>query len=146
NVVGNTPLSIGVLALQGDVREHVQLLTQIGVNTIEVRNTKQLNSVDGLIIPGGESSGIDKLSRIVGIAEPLKQKIRDGFPVFGTCAGMIMLAKHIDGAIVGQENFGGLDITVQRNGFGSQVDSYEQSVMYSGISEVPARVAFIRAP
>ncbi|MGN8025849.1 pyridoxal 5'-phosphate synthase glutaminase subunit PdxT [Microbacterium sp. 22242] len=138
-------LRIGVLALQGDVREHAAILTSLGAETVSVRRPEQLDGLDGLVIPGGESSVIDKLSRIFGLRDPLRVAIGDGLPVYGTCAGLILLADEIEGAIDGQLTFGGLDVTVARNAFGGQVESFETELTVDGIDgEVAA--TFIRAP
>jgi 5'-phosphate synthase pdxT subunit len=146
NVAGNSQLLIGVLALQGDVREHLRVLDALGVKTLEVRKPEELEGLEGLIIPGGESSVMDKLTRIFGLAEPLRALIAKGVPVLGTCAGLIMLASHLEDAIQGQQTLGGLDITVRRNAFGAQIDSFEAPVMIEGIEGEPLVVAFIRAP
>ncbi|KJL18839.1 Glutamine amidotransferase subunit PdxT [Microbacterium azadirachtae] len=140
-----SPVRIGVLALQGDVREHAAILTALGAEAVLVRRPEQLADLDGLVIPGGESSVIDKLSRIFGLREPLRALIADGLPVYGTCAGLILLADEIQGAIDGQLTFGGLDVTVARNAFGGQVESFETTLAVQGIDgEVAA--TFIRAP
>jgi len=141
----NAPL-VGVLALQGDVREHQQVLAGLGARVREVRQPSDLEGIDGLVIPGGESSVIDKLSRIVGLAEPIRGLVRGGLPVFGTCAGLIMLAESLEDGIEGQETFGGLDIDVQRNAFGAQVDSFDASVEVAGVDGPALDVSFIRAP
>lgn len=146
SVAGNTRPLIGVLALQGDVREHVALLQELGADVVEVRLPHHLGGIQGLIIPGGESSVMDKLTRIFGLREPLIRAISEGLPVFGTCAGLIMLADSLEDAISGQQTLGGLDITVRRNAFGAQVDSFETMVTVEGISGPPLDVAFIRAP
>lgn len=146
SVAGNTPKRIGVLAFQGDVREHSAVLTSLGAEAIEVRKPEQLNGLDGMIIPGGESSVIDKLSRMFGVFEPLQRKIAEGFPVYGTCAGLIMLSDRVLGAIEGQQSFGGLDITVQRNAFGSQIDSFETMLDAPAVAAEPIRTMFIRGP
>lgn len=137
-------LPIGVLALQGDVREHLAVLKNLGVEAIEVRKPEQIQIISGLIIPGGESTVIDKLSQIFNIAEPLKTAIHDGLPVFGTCAGLIMLSDKLVGGTPTQKTLGGLQITVQRNAFGSQVDSFETELEFGEFPDVKA--AFIRAP
>jgi len=139
-------LPIGVLALQGDFREHAEALTRIGVSPLKVRTVADLESVSGLIIPGGESTVMHKLSVAYGLFEPIRAKISSGFPVFGTCAGLIMLANDITDGIVGQQTFGGLDVTVQRNAFGGQQDSFEVDLDFTGISDGPVHAAFIRAP
>ncbi len=136
---------VGVLALQGDVREHTEVLERLGATVREIRQPQGLNGIDGLVIPGGESSVIDKLTRMFGLAEPLKSLIAGGLPVLGTCAGLIMLADSLEDAVVGQQTLGGLDITVRRNAFGAQVDSFETNVTIEGIAD-PLEVAFIRAP
>ena len=139
-------LPIGVLALQGDFREHGAALDQIGVPHLKVRTVKELESVSGLIIPGGESTVMHKLSVAYGLFEPIRARVKAGLPVFGTCAGLIMLADHIEDGIVGQETFGGLDVTVQRNAFGHQVDSFEVDLDFAGINDGPVHAVFIRAP
>jgi len=140
-----TPVRIGVLALQGDVREHAAILTSLGAEAVLVRRPEQLDGLDGLVIPGGESSVIDKLSRIFGLREPLRTAIADGLPVYGTCAGLILLADELEGAIDGQLTFGGLDVTVARNAFGGQVESFETQLRIDGI-ESDVAATFIRAP
>ena len=137
---------VGVLALQGDVREHAALLESLGVEVVRVRTPEQLATVRGLVIPGGESSVIDKLSRIFGLREPIRRAIADGMPVLGTCAGLIMLADELVDAIEGQQTFGGLDVVVRRNAFGSQVESFEASLDVPELGPEPVRAAFIRGP
>lgn len=139
------PATIGVFALQGDVREHLHALERLGVSTLRVRLPEDLERCDALILPGGESSTMDKLARTFGLFEPLKKRIQGGMPAFGTCAGMIMLADRIEGAIEGQQTFGGLDITVRRNAFGRQVDSFEGDLDFEGFPD-PFHAVFIRAP
>ena len=139
-------LTIGVLALQGDVREHELVLDALGVQQRQVRTPPDLVGIDGLIIPGGESSVIDKLSRIFGVREPLISAIAGGLPVLGTCAGLILLSKTVIGAIDGQQTFGGLDIAVERNAFGGQLESFETTIEMPVVGEVPVNAAFIRAP
>lgn len=136
---------IGVLALQGDFREHLYALDRIGVEGVGVRTQQELASVDGLIIPGGESTTIGKLARIFDLFEPIQSAIKSGLPTFGTCAGLIMLADRIVDGVAGQETFGGLDVTVRRNAFGNQLDSFESDIEFVGVSH-PIHVAFIRAP
>lgn len=136
---------VGVLTLQGDFREHLASLSRLGVEGVGVRTESELANVDGLIIPGGESTTISKLARIFGMFDPIQRAIRAGLPTFGTCAGLIMLADRITDGAPGQETFGGLAVTVQRNAFGSQLDSFETDVDFTGI-ENPVHVAFIRAP
>ena len=137
---------VGVLALQGDVREHARVLTGLGAEVSLVRRPVELAAVDGLVIPGGESSVIDKLSRAFGMREPVRDAIAAGMPVYGTCAGMILLADRITDGIEGQLTFGGLDVTVRRNAFGSQVDSFETDLDVPVIGEPPVHAVFIRAP
>ncbi|MCE0507776.1 pyridoxal 5'-phosphate synthase glutaminase subunit PdxT [Microbacterium sp. KKR3/1] len=137
---------VGVLALQGDVREHVALLTGLGADATPVRRPDELAAVDGLVIPGGESSVIDKLSRIFGMQEPIRGAIASGMPVLGTCAGLIMLADGIVDAIDGQESFGGLDVVVRRNAFGRQVESFEAELEVPAFGAAPVSAAFIRGP
>lgn len=145
-MAGNNAPLIGVLALQGDVREHVAMLREVGADVIEVRKPEHLAHIDGLVIPGGESSVMDKLTRLFGVREPLVAAISQGLPVLGTCAGLILLADDIEDGSSGQETLGGLDVTVRRNAFGSQVDSFETTVLVEGISGEGIPVAFIRAP
>lgn len=137
---------IGVLALQGDVREHRQMLESLGAVVREIRQPQDLVGIEGLVIPGGESSVMDKLTRIFGLAEPLKEAIAEGLPVLGTCAGLIMLADSLEDAIAGQHTLGGLDVTVRRNAFGAQVDSFDSQVALEGVPGEPLDVSFIRAP
>jgi len=137
---------VGVLALQGDVREHAQVLTSLGAEVSLVRRPEELAAVDGLVIPGGESSVIDKLARAFGMQEPLRDAIAGGLPVYGTCAGLILLADRITDAISGQQSFGGLDVTVRRNAFGSQVDSFEPDLEVPVLGAPPVHAVFIRAP
>lgn len=137
---------VGVLALQGDVREHERVLTILGAEVSRVRRPEELAAVDGLVIPGGESSVIDKLARAFGMRDPIRDAISSGMPVYGTCAGMILLAERIIDGIDGQQTFGGLDITVRRNAFGSQVDSFETDLAVPALGGPPVHAAFIRAP
>ena len=139
-------MQIGVLALQGDFREHLNALSQCGVQGVEVRTPEELEKVDALIIPGGESTTIVSLAKTFEVFEPIKKRISAGMPTYGSCAGMIMLADHIVAAKEGQETFGGLDITVRRNAFGRQVDSFESDISAPAISKYPIRAIFIRAP
>jgi pyridoxal 5'-phosphate synthase pdxT subunit len=136
---------IGVLALQGDVREHLHVLETLGARPVAVRRPTELASVDGLVLPGGESTTMAKLARIFELLEPLRDRVAEGLPMFGTCAGMILLADRIEDGVVGQETLGGLDITVRRNAFGRQVDSFESSLDFAGLAE-PVHAVFIRAP
>lgn len=137
---------VGVLALQGDFREHLKVLASLGADARPVRRPEELAAVAGLVIPGGESSVIDKLSRLFGMAEPVKAAIAAGLPVYGTCAGLIMLADTVLDAIEGQQSFGGLDIEVRRNAFGSQTESFETELDIPVIGTEPLRAVFIRAP
>jgi 5'-phosphate synthase pdxT subunit len=137
---------VGVLAIQGDVREHVRVLTDLGADAIPVRRPEELDRVDGLVVPGGESSVIDKLSRAFGMQHPVREAVAQGMPVFGTCAGLILLADRITDAIAGQQSFGGLDVTVRRNAFGSQVDSFETDLDVPVLGAPPVHAVFIRAP
>ncbi|MDE0545519.1 pyridoxal 5'-phosphate synthase glutaminase subunit PdxT [Microbacterium sp. C7(2022)] len=137
---------IGVLALQGDVREHARVLTSLGAEVILVRRPRELDRLDGLIIPGGESSVMDKLTRSFGMQDPLRVAIGAGLPVYGTCAGLIMLADRIVQGIEGQETVGGLDVTVRRNAFGAQTESFEVDLDVPVLGAPPVRAAFIRAP
>ena len=139
-------MRVGVLALQGDFREHLFALEECGVNASIVRRPSELAAVDALVLPGGESTAIAKLARSFEMFEPLKARIASGMPVYGSCAGMILLANRVLDAAVGQETFGGLDITVRRNAFGSQIDSFETDLEFSGITNPPLRAVFIRAP
>jgi 5'-phosphate synthase pdxT subunit len=137
--------TIGVLALQGDVREHLVALRSLGATPVRVRRPDELAACDGLVIPGGESTTMIKLARIFELLEPLREAVRGGLLAFGTCAGMIMLADRIEDGAVGQETIGGLHITVRRNAFGRQVDSFEEDLHVDGLAE-PVRAVFIRAP
>ncbi|HSE72825.1 MAG TPA: pyridoxal 5'-phosphate synthase glutaminase subunit PdxT [Nocardioidaceae bacterium] len=136
---------IGVFALQGDVREHMAMLERAGARTMPVRRPTELADLDGIVLPGGESTTMYKLARTFELFEPLREAIRDGLPAFGTCAGMIMLADHIEGGILGQETIGGLDVVVRRNAFGRQVDSFEADLDVTGL-DAPFHALFIRAP
>jgi 5'-phosphate synthase pdxT subunit len=122
------------------------VLDALGVDWVRVRRPTELAEVDGLVIPGGESTVIDKLSRTFGMAEPIRTAIGDGLPVYGTCAGLILLADRILDGIDGQQTFGGLDVTVQRNAFGSQLDSFETDLDVPALGPSPVHAAFIRAP
>ena len=138
--------AIGVLALQGDVAEHLRALRASGAEAAAVRRPEELDRVDGLVIPGGESTTIWKLIDIFGLADQLRKRIADGMPVFGSCAGMIMLADRVEDGIEGQETFGGIDMTVRRNAFGRQVDSFESDITLTGLGGPEFRAVFIRAP
>ncbi len=141
-------LRIGVLAVQGDVHEHLLALRDLGADAVTVRRPSELEQVDGLVLPGGESTVIDKLVRTFGLQAPLRERIAAGMPVYGSCAGMIMLADRIADARPDQQTLGGLDITVRRNAFGRQVDSFETSLQYLGLDAVvhAMHAVFIRAP
>jgi 5'-phosphate synthase pdxT subunit len=145
-VAGSSAPIVGVLALQGDFREHIAVLQSLGADARAVRRPEELAQVGGLVIPGGESSVMDKLSRMFGLAEPLKGAIGAGLPVYGTCAGLIMLADRVLDAIAGQQSLGGLDISVRRNAFGSQSDSFETDLDIPALGEPPMHAVFIRAP
>jgi len=144
-VAGKTT-RVGVLALQGDFREHLAVLDGLGAEAIPVKRPEELASVEGLVIPGGESSVMDKLSRMFGLADPLKHAIRSGLPVYGTCAGLIMLADTVLDSIEGQQTLGGFDLVVRRNAFGSQLDSFETDLEVPAIGGAPVHAVFIRAP
>ncbi|MCK2036853.1 pyridoxal 5'-phosphate synthase glutaminase subunit PdxT [Microbacterium sp. SSW1-49] len=137
---------VGVLALQGDVREHAALLAGLGADVVLVRRPQELAAVDGLVIPGGESSVIDKLSRIFGMREPIRAAITAGLPVYGTCAGLILLADTVLDGIDGQQSFGGMDIAVRRNAFGRQTESFETEIAVPVLGDPPVHATFIRAP
>jgi 5'-phosphate synthase pdxT subunit len=140
------PLTIGVLALQGDVREHLHVLRAAGVQAVPVRRPDELGGIDGLVLPGGESTTIVKLARTFDLLELLRKRISGGLPVFGSCAGMILLADRLVGGPEGQETFGGIDVTVRRNAFGRQVDSFEADLAVDGLEGGPLHAVFIRAP
>lgn len=137
---------IGVLALQGDVREHLAALRSVGAEAIAVRRESELAEVDGLVIPGGESTTIVKLAQHFDLFEPLRERISEGLPTYGSCAGMILLADRIVGGMVDQQTFGGIDMTVRRNAFGRQIESFEESVELRGVEGGPVTAVFIRAP
>jgi len=138
--------TIGVLAFQGDVREHLSAIQAAGARGVEVRTAQELSTIDGLILPGGESTTIAKLARIFDLFDPLKAAITAGLPTFGTCAGLILVADRILDGADDQETFGGLDVTVRRNAFGHQTESFETDLSFGGIQGADLRVAFIRAP
>jgi pyridoxal 5'-phosphate synthase pdxT subunit len=148
----NSPPVIGVLSLQGDVREHLGMLEGAGARAVKVRRPADLEGLDGLVMPGGESTTMQKLAVAFEVFEPLRARLREGLPAFGTCAGMIMLADRIENGVAGQETFGGLDVTVRRNAFGRQVDSFEADVDCAGFLPAgpdgtrPFHALFIRAP
>jgi pyridoxal 5'-phosphate synthase pdxT subunit len=142
---------IGVLALQGDVREHAAAIEDAGARAVAVRRLPEIEAVDGLVIPGGESTTLWRLAMAFELLEPLRKLVGEGMPAFGSCAGMIMLADRITDGVAGQETFGGIDMTVRRNAFGRQVDSFERTVAFDGGAGTggetePLRAVFIRAP
>ena len=136
-------MKIGVLALQGDFREHLEAAKASGHAALSVKRVDELNEVEALIIPGGESTTIAHLAKAFGLLEPLRERIKGGMPTYGSCAGMILLADKISNPAVGQETFGGLDIVVRRNAFGRQVDSFESELDFIGAK---MNAVFIRAP
>ncbi|MDQ1294854.1 MAG: pyridoxal 5-phosphate synthase pdxT subunit [Actinomycetota bacterium] len=137
---------IGVLAVQGDVREHAAALRGCGADVRRVRRARELDDLDGLVIPGGESTTMDKLVRAFDLRDPLLKLLADGLPAFGSCAGMIMLADRVQDAAPGQQALGGIDMTVRRNAFGRQVDSFEADLRLTGVEGPCVRGIFIRAP
>ncbi len=139
-------MKIGVLALQGDVREHIQSLSDCGVDALAVKTKQEIESISALVIPGGESTTISKLARSFDLFNVVKDRIRNGMPTYGSCAGMILLANKVEDAIDGQESFGGINMVVRRNAFGRQVDSFETDLKFKGITEPKVRAVFIRAP
>jgi 5'-phosphate synthase pdxT subunit len=139
-------MKVGVLALQGDFREHIATLRSLGADAFEVKTLDELWRCEALVIPGGESTTISKLAVAFDLMAPIRKRIADGLPVYGSCAGLIMLANEIQDPASGQESFGGLDIVVRRNAFGRQVDSFEADLDIKGIDGKPVRAIFIRAP
>ncbi|MGY1642814.1 pyridoxal 5'-phosphate synthase glutaminase subunit PdxT [Geodermatophilus sp. SYSU D00703] len=137
---------IGVLALQGDVREHLAVLSALGAEPVTVRRPEELAAVHGLVLPGGESTTMARLAVRFGLLEPLRAAIAGGLPSYGSCAGMIMLADRLLDAPPDQVTVGGLDVTVRRNAFGRQVDSFESEVRFEGLEGGPVHAVFIRAP
>ena len=137
---------IGVLALQGDVREHVAALTACGARAVPVRRPSELDAVDGLVIPGGESTTISRLLETFELLQPLRGRIASGMPAYGSCAGMILLASEVLDGRPDQQQLGGLDVVVRRNAFGRQVDSFETDLRVDGVAGDPVRAVFIRAP
>jgi len=137
---------VGVLALQGDVREHLAVLRSLGAEAVTVRRPEELAAVDGLVVPGGESTTMANLAQRFGLLQPLRDAVRGGLPTYGSCAGMIMLADTVLDAPAGQQTIGGLDVTVRRNAFGRQVDSFETEVSVTGVDGGPVHAVFIRAP
>lgn len=141
----NSAVTIGVLALQGDVREHAAALEAVGARAVAVRRESELDAVDGLVIPGGESTTMWKLATAFDMFEPIRKRLAAGMPAYGSCAGMIMLADHVLDAAQGQETFGGIAMTVRRNAFGRQVDSFEGPISFAGV-DGELHGVFIRAP
>ena len=137
-------MKVGILALQGDVTEHAQALADLGASPVEVRQPQHLSGVDALVLPGGESTTMSKLLDSSGLFEPVAAQLREGMPVFGTCAGMILLASEVLDGRPDQRSFGAIDLTVRRNAFGRQVDSFETELDVEGIG--PMAAVFIRAP
>ncbi len=138
--------TVGVLALQGDVREHLHAVESGGAAARAVRRPAELAAVDALILPGGESTTMSKLAIAFELMDPIRDRIAAGMPVYGSCAGMIMLAREVLDGRPDQQSFGGIDMVVRRNAFGRQVDSFETSVQFSGIAGGPFHAVFIRAP
>lgn len=138
--------TVGVLALQGDVREHRRILESLGARTLAVRTADELDRVDGLVIPGGESTTMWRLARSFELLKPLRKHIQAGLPAYGSCAGMIMLADRLEDGAHGQETVGGMDVTVRRNAFGRQLDSFEAALDFPVIGQPPLHAVFIRAP
>jgi len=143
---GAGSVKVGVLALQGDVREHLAALQECGAEAREVRSPDEVGAIEALVIPGGESTTISKLARTSGVLDLIAARIKSGMPVFGSCAGLILLSDRIIDGISGQESFGGLDVTTRRNAFGRQVDSFETDLAFKRITGDPVRAVFIRAP
>ena len=138
---------VGVLALQGDVPEHLRALEAVGAAPVAVRRPDELDRIGGLVIPGGESTTLWRLSVAFDMLDPLRKLISEGLPAFGSCAGMIMLAERLTDGVAGQQTYGGIDMTVRRNAFGRQVDSFERDIALRGLSnDAPLRAVFIRAP
>ena len=137
---------VGVLALQGDVREHLAALEAVGARAVPVRRVSELEAVDGLVLPGGESTTISKLLVAFDLLEPVRRRLRDGLPTYGSCAGMILLADEIADGVPGQQTLGGLDVLVRRNAFGRQVDSFEADLRFTALGDEPVSAVFIRAP
>jgi 5'-phosphate synthase pdxT subunit len=138
--------TIGVLALQGDVREHLSALTDCGVRAVPVRRPAELDAVDGLVLPGGESTTMSRLLETFELLEPVRRRIADGMPAYGSCAGMILLARQVLDGRADQRQLGGLDVVVRRNAFGRQVDSFETDLSLVGLAGGPVHAVFIRAP
>jgi len=139
-------MRIGVLALQGDFREHISALAEIGITAFPTKTVEEIAQIDALIIPGGESTTISKLAKSFNLFDQISKRIADGMPTYGSCAGMILLANSIQDPASGQGSFGGIDMVVKRNAFGRQVDSFEADLEFKGIAEPKVRGVFIRAP
>jgi pyridoxal 5'-phosphate synthase pdxT subunit len=137
---------VGVFALQGDVREHVTTLERLGATTRVVRRPEDLEGLDGIVLPGGESTTMAKLADAFGLLEPLQAAVAAGMPAFGSCAGMILLADRVEDGVPGQRTVGGLDVVVRRNAFGRQVDSFEADLDVADVDGGPVHAVFIRAP
>ncbi|KPH16462.1 MULTISPECIES: pyridoxal 5'-phosphate synthase glutaminase subunit PdxT [Rhodococcus] len=137
---------IGVLALQGDVREHLAALDDSGADAVGIRRPEELDKVDGIVIPGGESTTMSRLLQVFELLEPLRERLRGGLPAYGSCAGMILLASEVLDTRPDAERLGAIDMTVRRNAFGRQVDSFESDLEFEGIIGDPIRAVFIRAP
>ena len=146
NETYNRKLRIGVLALQGDFEAHLKMLAELGVEAKAIRLPRQIEDLDGIIIPGGESTTIGKLMVLYGFDEVLQQKVREGFPIWGTCAGLILLARETDNAIAGQPLLASMHIRVRRNAFGSQRESFETDLSVPVLGEAPFHAFFIRGP
>jgi 5'-phosphate synthase pdxT subunit len=142
----STP-AVGVFALQGDVREHLHVLRSLGAEALPVRRPEELDGVDAMVLPGGESTTMAKLAATFELLDPLRKRVAEGMPAYGSCAGMILLAERIEDGATGQETIGGLDVVVRRNAFGRQVDSFEADVAFEGLEPPgPMHAVFIRAP
>ncbi|MDV8008094.1 pyridoxal 5'-phosphate synthase glutaminase subunit PdxT [Rhodococcus sp. IEGM 1318] len=137
---------IGVLALQGDVREHLAALDDSGADAVGIRRPEELDKIDGIVIPGGESTTMSRLLQVFELLEPLRDRLRGGLPAYGSCAGMILLASEVLDTRPDAEHLGAIDMTVRRNAFGRQVDSFESDLEFEGIIGDPIRAVFIRAP
>jgi 5'-phosphate synthase pdxT subunit len=142
----SAPVRVGVLALQGDVREHEAALRAAGAVPVQVRRPRDLDGLDGLVLPGGESTTIGRLLEVFGLLEPLQGAVAAGLPVYGSCAGMILLADTVLDGRPGQPTVGGLDVAVRRNAFGRQVESFETDLPLAGLDDGPVHAVFIRAP
>jgi len=139
-------MRIGVLALQGDFREHMVALAETGVSAVAIKTAEEIAAVDALVIPGGESTTISKLAKSFNLFDLISDRISNGMPTYGSCAGMILVAKSIQDPASRQDSFGGIDMVVKRNAFGRQVDSFEADLDFKGITEPKVRGVFIRAP